>query len=296
MIKSRKILITGGSGFIGSHLALRLSKNNEVKVLDLRPSKLREVEFVQGDIRNQKIVSKVVKGIDIIYHLAAQTNGVNSIKNKIYDLSVNVLGTLNLLKAASLNNISNFVYFSSAAVYGNSNFLPLKEDSVTVPLTPYGLSKLTAEKYCDFFDLNICIIRLFNGYGPGQSLSNQYSGVISRFISNVSQGKSPVIYGDGLQTRDFIYIHDIVDVAILLSSKKGVYNVGSGKATTIKELASMVVNLFSSNVPIKYTSPRKGDIFHSVADISKIKKLGFEPKYSLKEGLKEMTHKRGRKV
>ncbi len=292
-----KVLVTGGAGFVGSHLVDRLLKEgHNVTVLDDLSSGKKEninksANFVKGDIRDFKTIDAVTKGVDIIYHLAAQVSVPLSMKYPLENFKVNVLGTLNLLKAAENNNVKNFVYFSSAAVYGDPKTLPIKEDSPTNPLSPYGLSKLVSEMYAKFFNIDVSIVRPFNIYGPRQDPNNPYTGVISKFISAAKQNKPLIIFGDGKQTRDFIYIDDVIDAVLLVTEKPGIYNIGAGKATSILELAKIILNLTDNKINVIHKKKREGDIRHSVADISKIKKLGFKPRYSLREGLKKMMER-----
>ena len=297
----QRVLVTGGLGQVGSYVAERLSKKYEVVVLDNFSSsvieKLQgEIEVVKGDIRDLKTLTTLVKDMDIIIHCAAQISVTKSLLDPRYDLEVNALGTLNLLNVARNSNISRFIYLSSAAVFGTPKYLPIDEDHPQNPISPYGASKLAGEKYCQVFNLvygmPVVCLRPFNIYSPRQSPENPYSGVICKFIDRVKNGKPPVIEGDGMQTRDFISIHDVVDSITLAIKKKGsigeVYNLGTGKPTAIRELADRIIEIARPGLKPVFAKARAGDIRQSYADISKIKRLGFRPKVDLRTGLKEL--------
>ncbi|MBP2030121.1 UDP-glucose 4-epimerase [Methanohalophilus levihalophilus] len=293
------ILITGGLGQVGSYLTDYFEKENNVTVLDNGSFPCREtvpegVELVWGDI-NDKIVSKLISNTDIIIHTAAQVSVPNSMKEPAFDATNNILGTLNLLEASRRAKIKRFIYFSSAAVYGNPVELPIGETHPQNPESPYGVSKLAGEKYAMMYHrsygLPVVSIRPFNIYSPRQDPSNPYSGVISKFMDCAREEKAPLIFGTGEQTRDFISVHDIVrivDLAIQKDEAVGkVLNAGSGSSTTVNELASIIRELFKSDIQPQYEEERTGDILHSVANITEASRLGFEPKMSLKEGLAE---------
>ncbi|MBC7086109.1 MAG: GDP-mannose 4,6-dehydratase [Methanomethylovorans sp.] len=296
----KKILITGGLGQVGSYLVDALHDKAKITVLDNFSSTTREsvpegVNIIKGDIRDRTAAAFVKKN-NIIIHTAAQISVTASMEDPLFDAQNNVFGTLNMLEAARKASISKFVYISSAAVYGNPLYIPITEDHPQDPLSPYGVSKLSGEKYCMMyhraFGLPTCCIRPFNIYSPRQNPENPYSGVISRFIDKAKAKQSPVVFGDGNQTRDFISVHDIVNMIILLLENEDanghVFNAGTGKSITINELANMILNIFDADVPINYMPERPGDIKNSCSDITKAKKiLGFEPKVSLREGLLE---------
>lgn len=298
----QRILITGGLGQVGSYLVDALHEKAKVTVLDNYSSTTREavpqdVHVIKGDIKDE-IAANLVKQSDVVIHTAAQISVTASMENPLFDAQNNIFGTLNLLEAARNSAISKFVYISSAAVYGNTLYTPITESHPQDPLSPYGASKLTGEKYCMMynkaFGLPSCCIRPFNIYSPRQDPRNPYSGVISRFIEKAKAKQSPVIFGDGTQTRDFISVHDIVDMIVLLIENEDanghVFNAGTGKSTTVTELASMILNTFDVDVPIQYMPERPGDIKYSCSDISSARKiLGFEPKVSLENGLMEFA-------
>ncbi|RLE48627.1 MAG: hypothetical protein DRJ31_06840 [Candidatus Methanomethylicota archaeon] len=303
---AKRALVTGGAGFIGSHLVKRLVKSGfDVRVLDNfhsgRKENLTEVidriELIKGDIRNYKTVEKSVKGVDAIFHLAALIDVQESLRKPKTYHEVNSTGTLNLLKAATKQKITKFIYTSTCAVYGNPIRLPIDENHPLNPLSPYAASKLSAENYCKAFSksygLKTTILRLFNVYGPNQNTS-KYSGVILEFIKRIRRDKPPIIFGDGNQTRDFIYVEDVADFLIkaLEIDANGVFNIGTGKQTSINQLASTLLKITGkSHLKPIYEKPRPGDIKHSVADISKaVKTFHIKPKTSLEEGLKIMIN------
>ena len=301
------VLVTGGAGFIGSHMVDRLVKDGyRVKVFDnLSTGRLDnihrylssgQIDFVKGDIRDSSLVQKTLKDVDLVVHFAAQISVPFSVKNPDLTFDVNLLGTLNLLRSSIKENIDRFVFISSCAVCGDTKFLPVNEEAQTNPISPYAESKLIGERYCLGFSerklLRSVVLRFFNVYGPRQGL-NDYSGVITRFIEFSRKRLPLVIYGDGSQTRDFVNVNDIVE-AVFASMKSvkaegEVFNIGSGKPTSIGELAKTVSELSELDLKIRYEKSRAGDIKDSYADISKAKALlGFEPKVSLKDGLRTL--------
>ena len=287
-----KIVITGGCGFIGSHLALMLADENDVVVFDkaVLPTKLKgKVRFVKGDIREFPDVKDAFNGADTVYHLAAQISVPKSFSDPYYDFSVNALGSINVAEACAKNDVKNLVVFSSAAVFGDNPNVPLNEDSETVPLSPYGDNKLFAEKYIRYIKKNAAVVRPFNVYGPGQDPSNEYSGVISKFIDFARKGLDLTIFGDGEQTRDFVHVSDVCRAVTKVAGIAGTFNVGTGKAVSINKLAETVNRLSCGKSKIVHADERVGDILHSCADISKLKSVGWVPKVSLEAGLKEMV-------
>ena len=296
------VLVTGGAGFIGSHLVERLLKEDyNVVVLDDLSSgktenldlKNRSLLFVKGNICDRGLVKKAVKDVEVVFHLAALVDVPFSVRNPLLVNQVNVCGSLNILEESVKNSIEKFIYASSCAVYGEPQYLPINEEHPTNPLSPYAVSKLTVEKYCQVFHklygLKTVSLRLFNVYGPRQE-GNSYSGVISRFIRRLRSGKPPIIFGNGSQTRDFIYVLDVVDAFYkALNSRQciGEINIGSGKETSIKELAEILIGKFGlKNVEPIYAEPREGDVKRSWANIEKAKhELGYKPNFTLRNGL-----------
>jgi UDP-glucose 4-epimerase len=309
-IDNLKVLITGGAGFIGSHLLNHLLKSGyEIAVLDnFSSGKIENIKehlhnknfrLIKGDIRNPEDVKKALQNIDAVCHLAAIVNIPLSIENPSLTNDVNVQGTLNLLEASIKNGIKRFIYVSTCAVYGEAKYLPIDEEHPTNPLSPYGVSKLTAEHYCKVFHkiygLQTICLRFFNVYGPKQP-SGPYGGVITTFLESLKRNKPIIIYGDGNQTRDFIYVKDAVEACALALIHKNcagkTFNIGTGTKTSINELAQVLIEQINkSNVKIIHVKERKGDIKESYADIRKAEKeLGFKPKFSIREGLKEFIN------
>lgn len=306
-MKNKKVVVTGGAGFIGSHLAEELAKNNEVIIIDnLSTGKigniqhlleLDNVSFIKGDVRDLELLKKSFENADYVFHQAAIPSVPRSIKDPISTNEVNVNGTLNVLIAARDCDVKKVVYASSSSVYGDSPTLPKKESMLPNPLSPYAVSKLTGEYYCKVFSIlyglkTICL-RYFNVYGPRQDPSSQYAAVIPKFISRILNNKPPIIYGDGKQTRDFTFVKDVVYANILAAETQaqGIFNIATGKRISIHDLAHKIMNIIGKHLNIIYDKPRPGDIRDSLADISKaIAKINYKPKYSLDKGL-EVTIK-----
>lgn len=297
-MRNKLIVVTGGAGFIGSHIAWELVKDNDVIVIDnLYTGKEENVppgaKLVKADIRDYDAIAELISHADYVFHEAAQVSVVESIRDPVFTEEVNVLGTLNILRALTEGN-GKLIFASSAAVYGDNPNLPLKETERPKPLSPYGVTKATAEEYLrvyhELYGLPVVSLRYFNVFGPRQS-ANQYAGVISIFINGALAGEPLVIYGDGKQTRDFIYVKDVVRANLLVAeSRKAngrVFNVATGRQTTILELAMKIIEITGTTSSIVFDKPRPGDIRHSQADITEIRKLGFEPEWSLEEGLKK---------
>jgi UDP-glucose 4-epimerase len=301
----RNIVVTGGAGFIGSHLAQELAKRGYQVIIidDLSTGRkeniaelikgVRKVQFVQGSIIELPLLQKLFQGVDGVFHLAAIPSVPRSLEDPLACHEVNITGTLNVLLAARDNGVKKVIYASSSSVYGDTPTLPKTEDMLPTPQSPYAIAKLCGEYYCQVFEqvyhLPTVCLRYFNVYGPRQDPSSKYAAVIPNFIGKASNGKPPIIFGDGKQTRDFTYVKDAVQATILAAETTagGVYNVGSGKRATISELAKLALNLIGSDLQPILQEPRPGDIKHSLADISRMKALGYKPNYSLSEGLKE---------
>ena len=285
------ILLTGGCGFVGSHLVDKLVQKNNVIVLDKqKPSfKNKEAEYILGDLRNASDVQKAFKQIDMVFHLAALIDVENSFSNPVEYANNNILGTINLLRCCDCP----FIFVSSAAAYGIPSELPLTETALLNPISPYGASKVSGEYFTRMFahqnNFHFTIVRPFNIYGPRQNPSNPYSGVISKFIARKKGNRPLIIFGSGEQTRDFIHVYDVVSFLSCLIKKKlpnETFNVGTGVETSVNDLALLI----SPNV--KHVEKRKGDIFRSVADISKATNLlKWKPAIELKDGIKEMMQR-----
>ena len=307
MLKNSKVVVTGGAGFIGSHLVDRLVNNGyAVKVVDnLSTGNLAnirnhvetgKIDFIKGDICDASLVKQTIEDVDTVFHLAAQTSVPFSMKNPQLTYETNVAGTLNLLAACARQKVHKFVLASSCAVYGEPRYLPVDEKHPNSPISPYAESQLAAERYClGFHERQLCcsvVMRLFNVYGSRQGL-NDYSGVITKFIERSKQKLPLVVYGNGSQIRDFVNVQDVVDVFLASMQKSEaegeVFNVGSGKPTSINASTKTILELSGVNTTVSYHAPRLGDITNSYADISKAQKiLGYQPKVSLTKGLEAM--------
>ncbi len=299
-----KVIVTGGAGFIGSHLAEELARRGyQVTILDDLSTgemenikellKKGSVQFIQDSITNFSLLKELFQGAIYVFHQAALPSVPRSVKDPLAASEVNITGTLNVLLAARDNKVRKVVYASSSSVYGDTPTLPKKEDMVPHPQSPYAVSKLAGEHYCRVFQevygLATACLRYFNVYGPRQNPDSQYAAVIPRFIRWASEGSPLIIFGDGEQTRDFTFIADAVEANILAAegNASGVFNIGRGKSIAINELAQLVIKLTGNNVEPVHREPREGDIRHSLADISKARTLGYEPRYNLEEGLEE---------
>jgi UDP-glucose 4-epimerase len=249
-------------------------------------------EFIHGDIRDRELLKKAVDDVDYIFHEAALVSVEESMKNPVKTMEVNAIGTFNVLHAALESGVRKVIIASSAAVYGNSPELPKKETMTPAPLSPYAISKLDSEYaallYHREYGLRTTSLRYFNVYGPGQDPSSPYAAVIPIFIHKALKNESLTIYGDGHQTRDFIFINDVVLANELVISKGdgSIFNVANGSPISINMLADKIIRLTGSNSEIKYTEPRKGDVKYSTADIGEIKRIGFKPRFDLEKGLK----------
>lgn len=298
-------LVTGGAGFIGSHIAERLVKEGySVKVLDdfstgkeenLKKIK-KDIEIIRGDIQIKDVVWDAMKGVDYVFHEAAMVSVAESIKNPAKCWKVNITGTQHIFNGAVKNNVKRVMIASSAAVYGNKLELPKREDMDTSPVSPYGDSKVMNEinaiKFYNENSLESVCLRYFNCYGPKQDPGSSYSGVISKFIGCMSKGEAPTIYGDGRQTRDFIYVSEVVEANILaMKEKKAVgltLNIATGKQTSLLTLIDAINSILGKHIVPTFAEERKGDIKHSYAEVKKAKEmLGFEAKIGLKEGLEK---------
>ena len=291
-----KVLVTGSSGQLGSYICELISEEHDVSGMDIRPATVPGLRHIDGDIRRTGEVRAALSGMEAVVHCAAQVSVERSLQDPVSDAETNVIGTINLLHECASRGVRRFVYVSSAAVLGNPKYLPVDEAHPTEPMSNYGASKLAGERfalsYASSHGLDVVVVRPFNFYSVRADPKSPYSGVITKFISRVRSGKPPIIEGDGLQTRDFIHARDVASFIGLLLTREGVagqvYNCGSGTATSVLALAKLVIEAASLDLEPEYTAPRKGDIRHSVADVSKAKALGFSTKVTLRDGLAEM--------
>jgi nucleoside-diphosphate-sugar epimerase len=300
-----KYLVTGGAGFIGSHIAETLvGRGDAVRVLDDLSTGKREnlagflegLEFVEGDIRDLPTCRRAVEGIDHVLHQAALASVPGSVADPLLANAINVTGTLNLLLAARDAGARSFVLASSSAVYGDDPAPSKQEGREGKPLSPYGISKHVGEKYCEvfhaLFGMKAVALRYFNVFGPRQDPRSEYAAVIPLFVTKVLRGERPVIYGDGGQSRDFIYVRNVVQANILAAESAGAggqcVNIAGGEGLTVNGLLAAVNQALGTKVEPIYAGPRPGDIRHSVADVAKSRRvLGFTPAVPFPEGLRE---------
>jgi UDP-glucose 4-epimerase len=296
-----KVLVTGGAGFIGSNVVAKLvAKGHEVAVLDDLSSGYRRnldpfplVRFIEGDVRDEKLVAKAIDGACLVFHLAASVGNTRSIENPVCDASVNVLGTLNILNAAREAEIRRVVFSSSAGIFGELKTLPIAEDHPQDPDSPYGVSKLAAEKLCLVYNKlygtkNVCL-RYFNVYGPNQRY-DAYGNVIPIFARHIMFREPITVFGDGEQTRDFVSVHDVVNANLgagLDERAQGVFNIGSGGRISINRLAELMLRI-GGRVAVEHGPPRRGDVRDSLADITSARSaFGFSPRIPMEQGLEE---------
>jgi len=304
MSLTTKCLVTGGAGFIGSNLADELIRQGaKVKIIDNLITGFREnleeikgdFDFIEGDINDAAIIAKAVEGVEIIFHQAALPSVPRSVADPRETHQACVNGTLNVLMTAKEKGVKRVIYAASSSAYGDQPVSPKHEAMRPDPLSPYAVAKLVGEYYASVFyrtyGLETLALRYFNVFGPRQNPSSQYSGVISRFVDALAKGESPIIYGDGEQTRDFTYVANVVDANIKAAqTNKGigdVMNVANGEAISLNELFKVLQGLLErQNVKVKYEAPRKGDILHSLADNSRaVENLGYKKIIGLEDGL-----------
>lgn len=305
------ILITGGAGFIGSALTNYYSKENMIVIVDNlsmgKKSNIHfndNVTFIEGNVCDEKLMEELLSKyqFDYIFHLAAIASVADSIERPVETHQVNFDSVLNLLELVRQHqkNLKRFVFSSSAAVYGDELTLPKREESVIRPLTPYAIDKFSAEKYVlsynNLYGIPTSAVRFFNVFGINQNPQSVYSGVISKLVDcykKLLDGEEAIfsLFGDGKQSRDFIYVKDVIAALDLVAKSQyslgEVYNVGTGKSTSLNELILLIDDLLNVHLPIKYNEARRGDIHDSLADISKIRQIGFTETYNIEEGMKE---------
>ncbi len=301
---SRSYLVTGGAGFIGSHITEALVKQGgRVKVLDNFATGKREnidpflddLELVEGDLRNLEDVRKAVKGVEVVLHQGALPSVPKSVEDPVGSNESNITGTLNCLIASRDAGVRRVVYAASSSAYGDSPTLPKEETMKPEPLSPYAIQKYVGELYCrnfyQLYGLETVSLRYFNVFGPRQDPTSQYAAVIPRFITALAAGKAPTIYGDGEQSRDFTYVDNVVHANLLAAHAEGaageMMNFACGKRCTLNELLEQIQRIMQTRIEPVYTDPRPGDVKHSLADTRKSRQLlGYEPHVSLEEGLK----------
>ena len=295
-----KILITGGAGFIGSHLAEKLVKDgHEVRVLDDFSSgntenlEGLEVEVSEASILNEEALESALSGVELVYHLAAYTSAPGSIDEPLSCVNLNNLGLLNVMKAMQNKGCKRIVFASSAAVYGNDPTLPKVETMASCPESVYALSKADGETYLALlakrWGLESVALRFFNVFGPRQNPDSGYAAAIPNFCKKAGLNENITIHGDGEQTRDFVYVEDLVEALIHVGTASvdgEVLNVGYGESVTINKLVEMILELGKSRSQKNYTAVRAGDVLHSLADSSKLRECGWTPKVGFKEGLR----------
>lgn len=296
-----KVLVTGGAGFLGSHLVdALLAQGHTVSVLDNFSSGKQDnlvshpaLHVIEGDVRDVAILQRAVQQMDVVVHLAAIASVQQSVSDPVMTHAVNFGGTLNVLEAARLYGVRRVLFASSAAVYGDTPELPTKEDVVLNPLTPYAADKLASENYLDFYrrmhGLETACFRFFNIFGERQDPASPYSGVISIFVSKILQGKPLTIFGDGEQTRDFIYVKDVISILMQAITVEQLHcapvNIGHGKSISLNALLKMMLAIANKTVPVIHEDARSGDIRHSMADITRLIKYYKKEETSMSDGL-----------
>lgn len=325
--KLGNVVVTGGAGFIGSHLvdALVASGHRVIVIDNLSTGKFVNIQhhlkvnsekqgsrssaspidhkcqvvFIKGSIIDLPLLKELFRGVDYVFHEAALASVPAGIADPLADHETNNTATLYILLAARDNGVKKVIFASSAAVYGDpkpSGIKPIDETFPPYPLSPYAVSKLTAEHYCriftELYGLPTVCLRYFNVYGPRQNPCSEYAAVIPRFIDRVLAKQPPVIFGDGEQMRDFVYIKDVVEANLMaaMGDATGIFNIGSGNSITINKLAETIINLNGNKLVPGYKEARPGDIRYSLADISGARTFGYKPKYTLEQGLREMIH------
>jgi UDP-glucose 4-epimerase len=303
-MQNKKVIVTGGMGFIGSHLTEELLEDNEVTVIDNgstgKPENIKHLmdhknlTLIRGSITDLDL-AEIFKGKDYVFHLAAMASVPGSVENPYASNETNVTGTLNVLIAAKDAGIKKVVFSSSSAVYGDTPAMPKKEDMPVFPQSPYAITKATGEMYCrvfqELYGLPTVCLRYFNVFGPRQDPNSQYAAVIPKFITSIMNDKSPIIFGDGEQSRDFIYVKHVVTANILSceSDETGIFNIACGKKITINDLVTYINEILDKDIKSEHVDPKPGDIKHSLADISKARNFGYDPKAEFKAELSKVV-------
>jgi UDP-glucose 4-epimerase len=297
-------LVTGGAGFIGSHLVDGLLRQGaKVRVGDNLSTGyetnlaqcMSSIEFLKGDLAEVEVCRKAISGVDYVFHLAAIPSVPRSIDNPDESNRSNVTATLNLAAASNRANVKRFVFSSTCAIYGDAQSIPISETEREHPLSPYALSKLMGEQYLDMcrrvYGLEAVCLRYFNVFGPRQDPNSPYSGVISRFLTAMHSGNRPVVFGDGKQTRDFVFVEDVVHANLLACHAEGapgqVINIGTGNGVTLLDLLRVLAEITGAKTAAEHQAPRAGDVRHSQADIGRARTLlGFSPNVPFEDGLR----------
>jgi UDP-glucose 4-epimerase len=298
-----RALVTGGGGFIGSNLVRALlERGDEVRVLDNFSTGSRsnlqglDVEVVEGELRSYERVHNAVRGVEVVYHLGALGSVPRSVQDPLTSSAVNVEGTLNVLLAARDEQVRRVVFASSSSVYGSSGTLPRTEEMATDPISPYGVAKLAAERYCVSFSrvydrFETVVLRYFNVFGPRQSPYSQYAAVVPLFLTRIARGEPVVVHGDGEQSRDFTYVRNVVDATVRAADAANasgrIFNVAAGRPASVNELAAAIGRILDRPVHKEHAPARPGDVRDSWADVSAARTvLGYEPSVSFEDGLR----------
>jgi len=298
-MNGKHVIVTGGLGFIGSHLVEKLVEDNDVAIIDNQSTgKLENVshlisdnlKIIKGDIRTLNLAA-IFEEYEYVFHQAALPSVPRSVKDPLASHEANITGTLRALIAAKDADIRKVVYASSSSVYGDTAELPKREDMPINPLSPYAVTKMAGEFYCkvfhEIYSLPTISLRYFNVFGPRQDPHSQYAAVIPKFITAILNNSSPVIYGDGQQSRDFTFVKHVVDANIRAceSEKTGTFNVACGRSISVNQLVALINDITGKTIEAKHAAPRPGDVKHSLADISKARSFGYEPKGNFKDEL-----------
>ena len=299
IIKNKKVVVTGGLGFIGSHIVEELYPDNQVFIVDnettgrhqnIENFDLDQISLILGDVTTIDL-HEIFEGADYVLHQAALPSVPRSVRDPLASNEANVTGTVKVLIASRDCEVEKVVFASSSSVYGDTPVLPKVETMPLNPKSPYATTKATGEFYCqnftDIYGLETACLRYFNVFGPRQDPNSQYAAVIPKFITAIMDGESPIIFGDGEQSRDFTFVKNVVQANILAceTDMQGVYNVACGRRTTLNEMVDMMGEIMDTDVNPEYTDPRVGDVKHSLADIDKIKSHGYRPSEDFKEDL-----------
>jgi len=292
-----RVLVTGGAGFIGSHIVEHFQGTADVRVLDnLRSGHYHNIErfdceFIEGSIMDRDVLARVMKGVDYVFHLAAMISVPESMEKIVECVELNTIGTLNVLRAAADAGAKKLCLSTSAAIYGDNPTVPKREAMLPEPKSPYAITKLSDEYYCGIFAtegwLSTACLRYFNVFGPRQDPKSQYAAAIPIFVSKALANEPITVFGDGEQTRDFIYVKDIVaaNAHFATSEHSGVYNVAYGQRITINELAEKVIRITGSKSKIEHLPERPGDVKHSMAAVDRLDATGFKPTSDFDAGL-----------